>query len=142
MSGWRGGVKMGLIIAILFTILTVLVGCQVTLAPADEERISNRFYTMYLLAQIPMPQPEVVYTRKRNFRFAGLTDCKAWTITISYYVAAERPDFVIDLVIPHEYSHLASCFYRGNTDGGVPGNEHDEFWRQWVIRLGGNPDYV
>ena len=127
---------------LLFGVILCLAGCQSKLAPADHERITNRFYTMYLLAQIPMPPPEVLYIRDPNFKIAGETNCEAWSITINYYVAAENPDFVVEKLVPHEYAHLASCFYRGNTDGGVPGNEHDAFWRQWVVRLDGDPEYI
>ena len=60
---------------------------------------------------------------------------------MNYYVAASRPDFVIEKLIPHEYAHLVSCFYRGGTSG-KDGDSHDAYWQRWVVRLDGDPTYI
>ncbi len=121
--------------------LVLLTGCNATLSPEDEARINRRFAFMHQLAQLPRPPPEIIYTRDPGFEISGLTTCSNWTITINYYVAASRPDFVIEKLIPHEYAHLVSCFYRGGTSG-KDGNAHDDYWKQWVVRLDGDPTYI
>lgn len=126
---------------ILLMVLVLLAGCNAVLSPNDEARINRRFAFMYQLAQLPRPPPEIIYTRDPNFQIGGLTTCNNWTITINYGVAASRPDFVIEKLIPHEYAHLVSCFYRSGTSG-KDGNAHDDYWRDWVIRFGGDPDYI
>lgn len=120
----------------------MLVGCPAQLSHLDEIRINERFDTMYELAQIPRPPPKILYRiGDPNFNVAAITDCRNWSITLSYSQAARYTQQIIDLVIPHEYAHLASCYYRGSTDGG-DGDPHDEWWQQWVIRLGGDPNYI
>ena len=136
---WGEGFGCGMI---LMLVIMLVAGCQSTLAPGDAERIRQKANTMYLLSQLPMPPPEITFTKDRRFPHAAETDCRTGNITVSYYFAADRPDFVIDKVMPHEFAHIASCYYRGNTNGGVVGGEHDDFWKQWVVRLGGDPEYI
>lgn len=119
----------------------VLIGCDATLSAEDRTRINQRFIFMHDLSQLPMPRPEIIYTSDPGFVMAGETRCREWTITINYGVAASRPDFVIEKLIPHEYAHLVSCYYRGSTSG-ADGNAHDDYWRGWVIRLDGDPGYI
>ncbi len=130
----------------LLLAFAMLAGCQTgVLSPADAYRIEQRLATLDTLAQIPRPIPQLIWsTELMAVNEAARTHCDTWSITLSYQFAAAGPaqvNWVIDKILPHEYGHLASCYYRGGTDTG-DGNSHDEWWRQWVIRLGGDPDYV
>ena len=134
--GWR--VAAILLWMILLTLL--LTGCQLNISPEYRAQYQQRFDTMAVLAQLPMPPPTIVY-KGLGPKTAGLTDCNTRTISIDYHVAATQPDFVIDKVIPHEFAHIVSCYYRGKTTDKY-GNPHDDFWRQWVVRLDGDPEYI
>ena len=122
-------------------LLLCLAGCKQPLSPADALMIEHRMALMDRVAAIPREPPRLLYDSRDEFKFAAEANCLEWSITLNYWFAASRPDFVIAKVIPHEYSHLASCFYRGRMDDGT-GEVHDAFWRQWVKDLGGDPDYV
>lgn len=141
MSGFRGGLKLGTIIAIIILILLPLVGCQAELTDGQRMMIQTRHETMALLTQFTVPPPALVYTQDRSFRLSGETDCKAQTITINYWVAATDPTFIAFVILPHEWAHWASCVRRGSTDAGS-GNPHDNFWKEWVLRLGGDPEFI
>jgi len=126
-----------LIVGLLF----LLAGCQRTLAPTDELMISNSVDLVSVLAKLPPGSPDIRYNTDPNWPIAAEANCADWSITFNYRVAATRPMFVIEKVVPHEIAHLVSCYYRGSTDART-GDSHDEYWRQWVIRLGGDPNYI
>ena len=126
----------------VFLAAVILSGCQHKLSGDDAYRMNQRLVTVANLSQLPMPVATLVFsTDQRSFedqRRAAEANCRAWSITVSYGFAAEYPQWVIDQLIPHEYAHLMSCFYRG----GMGESPHDEFWQQAVRRLGGNPEYI
>lgn len=124
----------------LIGFVIVLSGCAPAISAETHARYNHRFDTMYMLAQLPMPPPTIVY-KQLGPKTAGLTDCYTRTISIDYRVAATQPDFVINKVIPHEYAHLVSCYYRGGTSG-IEGYAHDNYWKQWVAKLDGDPEYI
>ena len=128
----------GFMVAMLLCSLT---GCQQPYLSEPEIRMINERWD-YMQGRSQILPPTIVWTRDRNFKISGLTDCTARTITVNARVAESHTHFFLYKVIPHEYAHWASCVNRGNTDGGVPGGEHDDYWRKWVIRLGGDPSYI
>jgi hypothetical protein len=122
-------------------IFLAMVGCQRPyLSDAETRMIYQRFD--YIQGRSPVDPPNIQWTRDRNFGLSGETNCITHTITMSALVAEHDLHFFMYKVIPHEWAHHISCEQRGNTDGGVPGGEHDEFWKEWVIRLGGDPEYI
>lgn len=135
---WASGFCWG----IVFTLAIFwLVGCQATLSPVDESRIRAQFERINDIAQIPKEIPELRYNADPSWPIAGEANCMNWSITLNYAFAASNPDFVIDKLIPHEFGHIVSCYYRGSTNG-PDGNSHDTYWRKQVKRLGGDESYI
>lgn len=125
----------------LILLAALLASCNQTLHPSDQLMIDTRMEMVYAMSEIPRRQPELYYNRSRGWPIAAESNCHAWSVTMNYRLAANRPQFVINKVVPHEVAHIASCYHRGSTDGGT-GNPHDDWWKQWVIRLGGDPEYI
>ena len=120
----------------------LLAGCNTTLSDYDRDHIDRQLHNIAQISQLPAPIASLTYSDARYFNNKSAeADCGTWNITINYSVAASRPDFIISKVLPHEYAHLMSCFYRGNMDGG-DGEVHDRFWKQAVRQLGGDPDFI
>lgn len=127
---------------LIVLILVLLAGCNTTLSEYDAERIDLQLHNVAQISQLPRPVASLYYSDAVYFNDKSAeADCSTWNITINRGVAASRPDFVIYKVLPHEYAHLMSCFYRGNMDGG-DGEVHDRFWKQAVRQLGGDPDFI
>jgi len=116
----------------------ILVGCQPTLRSTDAAMIEQRMLVMSELAGIPIEPPRLLYEHSPEFMLAGLANCSEWSITLNYRFAAEYPAFVADKLLPHEWAHMMSCFYRGSMGTEV----HDEFWKKAVRRLGGDENYI
>lgn len=131
---WNG-VCWGMIFLLLMVWLS---GCQATLSEPDRLMIEDRMAVMSNLAGIPREPPRLLYDRRPEFMLAGLANCSEWSITLNYTYAAEYPAFVADKLLPHEWAHMMSCFYRGSMGTEV----HDEFWKKAVRRLGGDPEYI
>lgn len=119
----------------------ILIGCQATLSPVDEIRIMDKFERVYVATGIPRTIPRLLYNVDSSWPIAAEASCPGWSITLHYGYAASNPDFVIDKIIPHEFGHIVSCYHRGNIDDDN-GDAHDEYWRQAVIQLGGDPEYI
>lgn len=125
-----------------YLVLLLLAGCQQpTLSYDNEMAIEGQFYLVWQLTKIPREQPEVFYNMDPDWELAGEADCQGWNITLNYRVAAVKPEFVLTKVVQHEVAHMVSCYYRGNMDGNT-GDDHDQYWRDVVRYLGGDPDFV
>ncbi len=140
----------GFVSFVVFLVLAAtLAGCTKTLSTRHASAIGSKVAEVSRLASLPVAS--ISFTHDGTFGGsyaedkAAEADCSSWNITFNYQFAAKRPQFVIDKVVPHEYAHLASCWTRGRGSMHRPSigvDPHDEVWRQWVIRLGGDPDYV
>lgn len=124
--------------ALLLLAMLSLVGCQIEqVSPLNHVLVQQKVDELQLLSDVPR-RPIVVYNINPDFDRAGETNCKTWTISLNATLVQRRTDFMLDLLLPHEYAHLESCFHRGNV--GDP--SHDEYWSNWVIHFGGDPTYI
>lgn len=141
----------GLLWGIVFTLLILwLAGCKSTsMSEQDAKAIGYRVAEVARIGGLPLAN--IAYTTDGTFGGtysepkAAETQCETYTITLNYQFAASHTNWVMENVIPHEYAHLASCYHRGGM--GDPalmenGDPHDAFWAEWVIKLGGNPEYI
>lgn len=140
-AGWIWAILWVIVIVALFS------GCSSTLSPHHAKEIGAKVTESARIASLPVAS--ISFTSDGTFGgtyaedVAAEADCSSWNITFNYQFAASRPRFVIDKVVPHEYAHLAACWTRGRgSKHRPPVDHHDEIWRQWVIRLNGDPDYV
>jgi len=133
----------------LIVIAVIFSGCTKTLSTRHASAIGSKVAEVAILASLPVAN--IRFTEDGTFGGtyaedkAAEADCSTWGITFNYMFAVKRPQFVIDKVVPHEFAHLASCWTRGRGAKGqlsIGVDPHDEIWRNWVIRLGGDPNYV
>ena len=103
------------------------------------QAIERRFETMVALADMPgMPKVTVRYMKAPDWERAGQADCIEWEIILNYYFVADNLAFSVAKLVPHEYAHMMSCYSRGHL-GADP---HDNWWKEAVVQLGGDPEYI
>jgi hypothetical protein len=139
--GFRWGFLAG---AEFVLVILMLGGCT-----SMPEQVGHR--SAQLAAIGGMPLANIRFTEDGTFggtypvAVAAEADCSAYSITFNHKLANSNTGFILNQSLPHEYAHLASCLYRGGMGDpalGEDGDPHDAYWRQWVIKLGGDPDYV
>jgi len=147
------GIELLKIFVLCLLVLAVLTGCQSsTLSATDQALIERRFEVMAAMSGGTIPPPTIRWSYDPKFNRSAWTECLDFSVTLNARI--NQPEFrqalqayggarafMANVIVPHEYAHLLSCYHRGNIHGG-DGNSHDEYWRQAVIKLNGDPEYI